>query len=318
MSIVLTGSIAFDYLMQFPGRFSEHILADKLETISLSFLVESLIQRPGGIATNTAYNLALLGERPRVMGTVGKDFNEHRKWLEEQGVDTSAIKTVEDVLTASFFVTTDEVNAQIASFYTGAMAQASELKILDLKPAAEVVMISPNDPLAMAQYVQECIQGGISYYYDPSQQIIRIEPETLQHGIQNCTALFANDYEICLIEERTGWKLDEIIPKISVCIITRGNAGADIYQGSEEWHIPVVKPERICDPTGVGDAFRGGFLKGYLNGMSLECCGRMGAIAATYCLESEVPQGHAYDLSEFIVRFRENFNDQGELDLLEG
>jgi adenosine kinase len=303
--------------MHFPGRFSEHILSDKLESISFYFQVDSFILSPGGISTNIAYNLALLGERPRVMGTVGKDFDEHREWLEQQGVDTSAIKTIDDQFTASFFVTTDELNAQIASFYTGAMARASELQIAELNPPAEVIMVSPNDPTAMAQYVQECVEGEIPFYYDPSQQIIRMEPDDLRFGLQHCSALFANDYELSLIEERTSWTLSDIRSKSSICVITRGNSGSDIYQGDDEWHIPVVEAEKIADPTGVGDAFRGGFLKGYLNGLPLISCGRMGALAATYCLESYGPQGHSYDLQSFLQRFRDNFGEDQELTLLE-
>ncbi|MCH7566943.1 MAG: choice-of-anchor D domain-containing protein, partial [Nitrospirae bacterium] len=208
--VVLTGSVAFDYLMHFPGRFREHILPDHLDSLSLSFLVDSLEKRPGGIAANIAYSMALLGERPRVMATVGEDFEEYRQSLQSVGVVTDDIKVIPGLLTASFFVTTDETDAQIASFYTGAMAHASELKFADLESPPDLVMISPNDPDAMIAYANECVELGIRYLYDPSQQILRLDSSTLEEGIRGCEALFANEYELALIEDKTSLTIDDI------------------------------------------------------------------------------------------------------------
>jgi adenosine kinase len=316
MNIVLTGSIAFDYLMTFPGRFQEHILPDRLDNISLSFLVDKLERRPGGNAANIAYTLALLGETPKVMATVGEDFEEHRMWLERHGVDTSAIKVIPGVLTASFFVTTDLTNAQIASFFAGAMAYASELSIAELPTPPELVVISPNHPQAMTDYARECRQLGIPYLYDPSQQIVRLDAQDLREGIEGCKSLFCNDYEFGLIEEKTGLGLDSIRKQTAFFVITRGEDGADVYTEEAEVHIPMVVPHNIADPTGVGDAFRGGFLKGYAHGLNLERCGQMGALAATYCLEALGPQGHNFDLQVFIHRFRKHFDDKHELNQL--
>lgn len=309
MNLVLTGSIAYDYLMSFPGRFRDHILADRLDRLSLSFLVDSLTRRRGGIAANIAYTLALLGERPLVMATVGEDFDEYRQWLEHHGVDTRAIRTIPGTFTASFFVNTDQANAQIASFYAGAMARAAELHFSDLEPKPDLAVISPNDPGAMAAYVEECRTLKIPYIYDPSQQIVRLEADALRAGIRTCRALFCNDYEFGLVTEKTGLTLDAILEQTEFLVITRGEHGADVYQKGETIHVPAVSPEVVADPTGVGDAFRGGFLKGYALGLGLEQCGQMGALAAAYCLEQEGTQGHRFSLQEFKKRFQETFGD---------
>lgn len=316
MDIVLTGSIAFDYLMWFPGRFRDHILPDHLDRISLSFLVDHLVRRRGGIAANIAYTMALLGERPLVMATAGEDFDDYRAWLERHGVDTSAIRVIPGLLTASFFVNTDQVNAQIASFYTGAMARAAELRFRDLPAPPDLAVISPNDPGAMGAYVDECMDMAIPYIYDPSQQIVRLEPEVLRVGIAHSRALFCNDYEFGLISEKTGLGLDAFVGQVEFLVITRGEHGADVYQAGKTLHIPAVPPGKMADPTGVGDAFRGGFLKGYAHGLTLERCGQMGALAATYCLEEEGTQGHHFTLAEFVDRFRRTFGGNDELNRL--
>lgn len=317
MEIVLTGSIAFDYLMKFPGYFQDHILPDNLDCLSLSFLVESMIRQPGGIAPNIAYNLALLGERPRLFATAGEDFAAYRDVLEEKGVDTSGIKLIEGEFTASFFANTDLANAQIASFYPGAMAAAAELSLNDLdgkKP--ELVLISPNDPRAMVRYVDECKELGIPYIYDPSQQIPRLKGDELEDGLDGALALFVNKYEFGMVQKKTGLSLDEIREKIHFTVVTLGEEGSLIYKKGSQVNIPVVTPDRIADPTGVGDAFRGGFLSGYAHGWDLEICAEMGSVAAAYCLEQEGPQGHSFTPSEFVERFREHFNDHGKLDEL--
>jgi adenosine kinase len=316
VNIVLTGSIAFDYLMTFPGHFRDHILPEKLDRLSLSFLVDRLDRQEGGIAANIAYTLALLGERPQVMATVGEDFDDYRRRLETAGVDTSGIVTVPGMFTASFFVNTDLTNAQIASFYTGAMARASDLHFADLDPAPDLAMISANDPGAMSSYVAECHKRSLPYMYDPSQQVVRVEPDAIRQGLTGCRGLFVNDYEFSLIEERTGLSLDDVQSRAEMIIITQGEAGADLYAGGLKVHVPAVAPAHIADPTGVGDAFRGGFLKGHMHDLSLERCGQMGALAATYCLENRGPQGHTFTLPEFVARFRQSFDDQGDLDAL--
>ncbi|HSF80201.1 MAG TPA: carbohydrate kinase family protein [Anaerolineales bacterium] len=319
MNVVLTGSVAYDYLMTFPGQFRDHILPEKLETLSLSFLVESMVRLRGGNAPNIAYTLAMLGERPRLFATVGEDFEEYRHWLDSKGVDTTWAQVVPGVFTASFFANTDRTNAQIASFYPGAMAFAANLSLKNLEgDLPDLVVISPNDPQAMVRYVDECLELGLPYFYDPSQQIVRLEKQSLRKGIEGAQALFVNEYEFALIQKLTGMTKADIHDRVKLLVVTLGEQGVSISGASEEFHIPVVPAERIADPTGVGDAFRGGFIKAYGHGMDWETCGRVGVLAATYCLENQGPQGHHYTPIEFVSRFRRHFDDDGILDTLLG
>jgi adenosine kinase len=314
MDIVVTGSVAFDYLMKFPGYFRDHILPERLESISLSFLVESMVVQRGGIAPNIAYTLALLGSRPRVMATVGQDFESYRAWLESKGVDTSLCRVIPEVFTASFFANTDRSNAQICSFYPGAMGYAAQLTFRELESKPDLVVISPNDPGAMNAYVAECLELGIPYIYDPSQQLARLGAADVQQGIQGARALFVNEYEFALIQKMTGLSEGDILKTCQFMVVTCGEHGANVHAGQQDYHIPVVPPQQIADPTGVGDAFRGGFLTGYIHGLAWETCGQMGALAATYCLEETGPQGQQYTPAEFMARFRQYFNDNGQLD----
>jgi adenosine kinase len=318
MNIVVTGSIAYDYLMTFPGRFVEHILPDELDHVSLSFLVDEMRRQRGGCAANIAYNLALLGERPKLMGTVGQDFGDYRAWLEEQGVDTSLTREEPDLFTASFFVTTDQDGNQIASFYTGAMARARALSFRDLDvEQVGLVTISPNDPEAMVKYPAECQELGIPYLYDPSQQIIRLSGEDLRMGLEGCDLLVVNEYEFGMMREKTGLTAEEIqSAPARACVVTLGAAGIRIWTADEVVEVPIVPPERIDEPTGVGDAFRAGLVKGLALDLPWDLAGRMGALAATYTLEHSGPQGHRYSLPEFVTRFREHFDDGGALDVL--
>jgi adenosine kinase len=316
MKIVLTGSVAYDYLMHFPGHFTDHILPEQLEKLSLSFLVDSMIRRRGGVAANIAYSMALLGERATVMAAVGQDFGSYGEWLQDQGVDISAIRVESDLFTSSFFVTTDDSSSQIASFYPGAMERASKLHFKDLGYVPDLVVISPNDPAAMNAYVDECNALDIPFFYDPSQQIVRLDRDAIVNGIEHCGALFSNDYEFSLIEKLSGWSQDEIVSKTEFTVITTGEQGADLYHDGRLTKISSVPPESLADPTGVGDAFRAGFLKGYISNFGLETCAQMGILTATYCLEHEGPQGHEFNLRQFIDRFRQHFQDSGELDRL--
>jgi adenosine kinase len=317
MAIVCTGSIAYDYLMSFPGYFKDHILPDKLDSISLSFLVDTMVKQRGGTAPNIAYNLALLGERPILMGTVGEDFEDYRAALEKAGVDTTYVKVIQGKYTASFFANTDLSNAQIASFYTGAMADAKDLSINDLpKKNVELVVISPNDPTAMSKYPRECRDLGIPYLYDPGQQVVRMDPVEIKAGIQGAQSVFVNEYEFELVQKHTGLKADEIINSVDYVVVTCGECGSDIYVKDLHFHIPIVKPDHIADPTGVGDAFRGGFLRGRKLGLDWQTCGKIGSLAATYCIENHGPQNHTFSIQDFVQRYRGYFNAPGALDVL--
>lgn len=316
MKILLTGSVAYDYLMTFPGLFNEQILPERLESISLSFLVNSMSRQRGGIAPNIAYTLAMLGEEPFLMATVGEDFSDYRDWLESKGIDTSNVQVIPGVFTASFFATTDQSNSQIASFYPGAMAYAAEqsLKNLDEKP--DLVVVSPNDPEAMKNFAAECRSLKIPYLYDPSQQILRLSGEEILRDMEGAHFLFVNDYESGLISKKTGLSLEEILKIVNIVVVTRGEKGTSVYAEGKELNLPVVPPSEIVDPTGVGDAFRGGFLAGYSKGWNWEICGKMGALAATFCLEKKGTQNHSFSPDEFVSRFRKHFNDDGLLDEL--
>lgn len=317
MDILCTGSIAFDYLMTFPGYFKDHILAERLDTISLSFLVDSMVRRPGGTAPNIAYTLALLGAHPRLVATVGEDFNEYGKWLDGKGIDITDVRVIPGKFTASFFVNTDRSNAQIASFYPGAMANAGEISLRDLRlNKTSLVVISPNDPGAMNQYAAECRELAVPYLYDPSQQIVRMNADDLRSGVEGASSLFANDYEFELLQKHTGLTLKAILARGGFVVITCGKDGATLYAGDQKFDIPVVPPDAIADPTGVGDAFRGGFLTGFRLKLDWDTCGKLGALAATYCLEQVGTQTHCYTPIEFVTRYRRHFDDQGRLDVL--
>jgi adenosine kinase len=315
VSIVISGSIAYDYLMSFPGRFSEHILPEQIHHVSLSFLVDSMRKQRGGCAPNIAYSLALLGERPTIMATVGQDFGEYRTWLEGVGVDTAAIVEVEDEFTASFFVTTDLDNNQIASFYIGAMGKADILSFHNLDhKAIDIAVISPNAPAAMVKYARECQELDIPYIYDPSQQIIRLSGEELLAGTKEAQLLIVNEYEFGMIKNKTGLSEEELLSLPALTIITRGEAGSSLYVDDQVLSIPIVPPEPRVEPTGVGDAYRAGIIKGMLRGYRWETTGRIAALAATYALEQYGTQNHHYSRKEFVARYRRIFGDAPELE----
>jgi len=316
MHIVFSGSIAYDYLMTFPGYFREFIHPEKMESLSLSFLVDSLTRHYGGIAANIAYNYALLGGRPTVLGTAGDDFDDYRRWLDSKGVDTSAIKQIPGVKTASFFANTDRANVQISSFYAGAMAHADEVTVADLPFRPDLVVISPDDPTAMRNRIRECLTADIPFLYDPSQQLARVSGDDIREGVEGAKMIVVNDYEAHLIETRTGLTEADMVLGGKVLVVTRGKEGATIYADEQRHDIPAFPEVQIADPTGAGDSFRGGFLRGMAARLSWKLSGEIGALAATYCLEEKGTQNHFYTIPEFIARFREVFEDERELDVL--
>jgi adenosine kinase len=299
--------------MSFPGRFREHILADRLEKLSLSFLVDSMKRQRGGCAANIAYTIALLGERPWIMATVGQDFAEYRRWLDEHGIDTSAIVEIPEEFTASFFVNTDQEQNQIATFYTGAMAYARQLSFHNFNAPVDMAVISPNDPEAMARYTAECKSLNIPYLYDPSQQVVRVSPEQLKDGVEGATLLIVNDYEFELLKERTGMTQAQICENVKqAVIVTRGAEGSCIWARDQHWEpilVPIVPPVQILDPTGVGDAYRAGLLKGLALHLPWAAAGRIGSLAAAYVLEQYGPQTHSYTRADFIARYRSVFGE---------
>ena len=310
MKLIVTGSIAYDYLMSFPGKFTEHFLPDHMDRISLSFLVDSMDKRRGGCAPNIAYTLALLGERPVLMATAGEDFGEYREWLQSAGIDTSHVKQVAGKFTASFFCSTDQNNNQIASFYTGAMADAATLSFRGVTDVG-LAIISPNDPAAMVQYADECRALGIRHIFDPGQQCARMSGDELREGIVGATIVICNDYEFALIKEKTGLGEADILRASEVLIVTRGEQGSSVITENGRIHVPAVPPHRIVDPTGVGDAFRGGLMKGLAMGLPYDVSAQLGSVAATYALEHLGGQSHAYTWAEFRSRYEQHFAPLG-------
>ena len=306
MCIVITGSIAFDYLMSFPGKFTEHFLPEHMNRVSLSFLVDSMDKRRGGCAPNIAYTLALLGERPMLMATAGEDFDDYRRWLDAAGVDTSLVRQVSGKFTASFFCSTDEANNQIASFYTGAMADAAELSFRTVKDC-RLAIISPNDPAAMVQYAEECRTLGVPYIFDPGQQCARMGGDELKDGVVGATMVIVNDYEFELLRQKTAMREEDVLAHAQALIVTKGEHGCSVHTESGRVDVPAVRPHRIVDPTGVGDAFRGGLMKGMALGLGYDVCARLGSVAATYALEHLGGQSHAYTWDEFRARYEEHF-----------
>ena len=316
--VVVTGSVAYDYLMTFPGRFLEHFLPDRLHHISVSFLVDEMRKVRGGCAPNIAYGLALLGERPRIVASAGRDAVDYRDWLASEGVRVELFRIFEDLFTASFFVSTDLEQNQIASFYAGAMARASELSIRELD-ASEVAyaIISPNDPAAMARYARECREAGIPFLYDPSQQVARLSGDDLLEGMEGAAVLICNDYEWGIILQKTGLAEPEILARVATLIVTHGAEGSSFRSGSRSFRVPAARLRSpAVDPTGVGDAFRGGLLKGMLRGDGWELCGRIASVAAAFCLESVGPQPPRMTSEAFLDRFRESYGEAPELSTL--
>jgi len=308
MKLIVTGSIAFDYLMSFPGKFTEHFLPEHMHRVSLSFLVDSMDKRRGGCGPNIAYTIALLGEKPYLMATAGQDFGDYKAWMEAAGIDCSLVKVVDGKFCASFFCSTDQANNQIASFYTGAMANAGELSmrtVPDIKDA--LVIIAANDPNGMNQWAEECAAMGVKYIWDPGQQCARMEGPQLKAGVTGAWMVICNDYEMELIRQKTGLSEADVLKHAPLLVVTKGEKGCTIYTKDGQEDVPAVTPDRIADPTGVGDAFRGGFMKGLAMGASYSTCAKMGSVAATYCLEQLGGTSHAYTWHEFSKRYQQHF-----------
>lgn len=310
MSILVSGSLAYDHIMDFQGHFKDHILPDKVHMLNVSFLVNSLRKLRGGCAANVAYSLALLQEKPLILGTVGHDFEDYRQWLNQVGVDTSAIRIIPDEFTASCFITTDKASNQITGFYPGAMNYAHDLHVADYNPTSiEMAIISPNDPKAMVSHLQECRELGIPYIYDPGQQVIFLEGDVLLDSIKGARAIIGNDYELGMIEKKTGYTPEKLLELSPMVIVTKGEFGSTLLTRERTIEVPVGAEKAVIDPTGVGDAYRAGIIKGLLRGYTLEQMGRVAALAATYCVEQYGTQSHSYTPAEFAQRYAENFKD---------
>ena len=306
MNVVVTGSLSFDYIMDFSGRFSDRIMPDKIHKISLSFLVDTLNKQFGGTAGNIGYTLKLLGINPLITAAAGNDFTAYKNFLSSHNILTKYISIHKDLPTSSYFVITDSDDNQIGSFYMGAMKYATRLTI---SGASDFVLITPNDPEAMKQYISQCKKRSLLYLYDPAFQIGNFTADELWEGITGAKIFIGNDYEMSLIEHKLEISHNKLLTMIPICITTLGAKGSLVETKDESIHCKPAKPEKIIDPTGAGDAYRAGFIAGYLRGYDLKICGQMGSVAAVYTVETYGTQTHTFTRTDFIKRYKENFHD---------
>jgi len=299
--------------MRFDGRFVEHLIPEQLHRLSVSFLVSDFERRRGGNAANMCYGMAQLGLRPILVGAVGPDFDEYRAWLDRHGVDTASVHVSPERYTARFVCTTDADDNQIATFYAGAMADAREI---DLRPVAarvgglDLLVVGPNDPEAMLRHTREARDERIPYMADPSQQLSSLHGDEIRELVRGGRFLVTNDYEAALLESKTGWSRDEVLAQVDVRITTHGPDGCVIERAGEGPIKVAAAPEEAAfDPTGVGDAFRAGFVAGQAWGLDLERSAQIGSLLATHSLEHVGPQEYEVDRSRFLVRFGAAFGD---------
>jgi adenosine kinase len=314
MRIVITGSIATDHLMTFPGRFADSIVLDKLDKISLSFLVDELEVRRGGVAANIAFGMGVLGLSPILVGAVGPDFADYRSWLQRHGVDTESVHVSEVRHTARFVCTTDEHANQIATFYAGAMQEARDIElgpVVERVGNVDLVLIGANDPEAMMRHTEECRYRRIPFAADPSQQLARMHGDEIRLLVDGAAYLFTNEYEAALTEQKTGWSSDEILDRVGTRVTTLGPSGVRIERrGQDMIQVPTPKETHKADPTGVGDAFRAGFLAGLAWGLPLQRCAQVGSLLATHVIESVGTQEYELARRSFLLRIREAYGDQ--------
>lgn len=313
MRIAVTGSIATDYLMTFNGRFADQVLPEQIHRLSLSFLAEEMDRRRGGVAANIAFGMAQLGQRPILVGAVGSDWTDYEAWLSRHGVDTSAVHVSELRHTARFFCTTDTEQCQIATFYPGAMSEARDIELGPIASAAgglDLVVVSPNDPEAMLRHTEEAKALGLRFVADPSQQLSSLDGDRIRTLVDGAELLVTNDYEAALIESKTGWTPEQVLEHVGTRITTHGAKGCVIQRrGEADVEVPVVPEERKADPTGVGDAFRAGFLTGQAWGLGLERSAQVGTLLATYVLETVGTQEYAIEKAPFLGRLAGTYGD---------
>jgi adenosine kinase len=295
--ILVSGSLAYDRIMNFRGRFKEHIMPEKIHVLSLSFEVQTLEERFGGTAGNIAYNLKLLGEEPKIISAAGEDFSNYRNHLTKYQIDTSFITVIPSKKTAFVNIITDLDDNQISAFHPGALLSAPVLFASDIPQGARLAIVSPEDARVMISRIKEYQKIGLPYIFDPGQQIIKFTGDELKLCSQGAKVLIGNDYEISLICKMTGWTIANILKAVKILVITYGEEGSRIYTCDGEIIIEAVKPIKIVDPTGAGDAYRGGFASGLVRGISLEECGKLASKIATKAIEYYGAQEHWFELT---------------------
>ncbi|MGH3509960.1 MAG: carbohydrate kinase family protein [Nocardioidaceae bacterium] len=319
MSLLITGSIATDHLMSFPGKFADSLVVDQLDKIALSFLVEDLEVRRGGCAANICFGLGNLGLHPVLVGSVGEDFVEYRAWLERHGVDCGSVHVSDSKHTARFVCTNDSTMAQIASFYAGAMSEAREIELAPIAErvsGAPYVLIGPNDPEGMLRHTDECRARGYPFMADPGQQLAFGDGEMIRDLIDGATILFSNEYESALIQKKTGWSADEVLDHVDTWVVTLGAEGVRVERRGDEPIVVLAVPEiEKVEPTGVGDAFRAGFLAAMEWGLSLERAAQLGCLLAVYVVEKVGTQEYTLHQTSFLRRFAATYGDESAAEI---
>lgn len=304
--VVVTGSLAYDHIMSMPGSFSDHIMPDKVHILNVSFIMRTFRREFGGTAGNISYSLAMLSVPTLMVSSAGEDFEDYLQHLRMvKNLDITGVKVLKGVSTAQGFVTTDNSDNQIWGFYEGAMKRNRALSLKRFLENGDLVVISPNDPVATVKFVGECVQRGILYVFDPAFNIPHLAKDDLQFSVENALIVIGNDYEIELIKRR----LDLTKPPRTgqIWITTLGARGSTIAKGGKKLRIPPAKPKGVIDPTGAGDAYRAGFLSGFVRDLPPEACGRLGSLAAAYTVEKHGTQTHRFGAKEFRERFAANF-----------
>lgn len=312
-NILISGSLAYDYIMDFPDTFKHHIMPEHIHMLNVSFVVDKLEKNLGGCAGNIAYTMQLLGGNPLPFGTIGKDGEEYIKHFNSLGIDTSYMPLSESVLSSSAYITTDKDDNQITAFYPGAADEATNLHVSDVADKPSFAIIGPTKKDAMVQHAKECHDAGIPFCFDPGQQITALSPQELMATIGQATFLIGNDYEMKLIEEKTGWDAEELLNHVEVVITTLGEHGSKIQTKTEQFDISSATATSVEDPTGAGDAYRAGFFTAYAAGKSLDVCGRVGSVAAVYAVEKYGTQNHRFSPEEFSGRYERTYGSALDL-----
>jgi adenosine kinase len=302
MKIIVSGSLAYDRIMDFPGYFSDHILPEKAHILNVSFQVNGMKEMFGGTAGNIAYALTLMGEHPVISATIGHDYHRYFEWLVRHGISTESIKIIQNESTASAYIMTDLADNQITAFNPGAMRYPSSLDFSLLSPEETLVIISPGNLKDMINYSLLCKDTGIAYIFDPGQSLPMWDSRDLVQAIEGCRILISNDYELNLIISKTGLTREALLKLTGTIIVTKGELGSTVFSPDREISIPAFKPRKVVDPTGAGDSFRGGLLTGLVQNMSLEQCARMGSVCASFCLECYGTQEYGFSPEEFTAR----------------
>ncbi|MCS5668914.1 MAG: carbohydrate kinase family protein [Dehalococcoidia bacterium] len=307
MDVLVSGSMAYDRIMDFDGQFSNHILADQLDNINVSFTVNSLTENFGGTAGNIAYSLSLLGEKPRILATIGQDYHRYFEWLKKIGVSTHDIRVVEEELTAGAYITSDTQNNQITGFNPGAMKQQLGFDFSSIDPKDCLAIVAPGNLVDMAEFTAEHEKLGIFSIFDPGQSLPAWEASALAKCIRQSSMLVCNDYEMEMICNNTGMSREQVATTVETIVVTKGGDGCDIVTAAGNIEIPVVPAADAVDPTGAGDAFRGGLIKGIVHGLSMERAVQMGNVAGHYAVRKWGTQQYSFTIDEFNAKLEQQF-----------